>query len=62
MLLKSRYDRPRLIQRTHVQLIVDTPPLKEGSGKELRRLHDNVQQHVPLRLWDVTYLEGSSPR
>lgn len=46
MLLKSRYDRPRLIQRTHVQLIVDTPPLKEGSGKELRCLHDNVQQHA----------------
>ena len=44
--LKSRYDRPRLIQHTHVQLIVDTPPLKEGSGRELRRLHDNVQQHV----------------
>ena len=44
--LKSRYDRPRLIQRTHVQLIVNTPPLKEGSGKELRRLHDNVQQHA----------------
>ena len=44
--LKSRYNRPRLIQRTHVQLIVDAPPLKEGNGKELRRLHDTVQQHV----------------
>ena len=28
--LKSRYDRPRLIQRTHVQLILDTPPIKEA--------------------------------
>ena len=44
--LKSRYDRPRLIQRTHVQLIVDAPSMKEGSGKELRALHDTVQQHV----------------
>ena len=44
--LKSRYNRPRLIQRTHVQFILDTPPLKEGNGKELRRLHDTVQQHV----------------
>ena len=44
--LKSRYNRPRLIQRTHVQLVVNTPPLKEGSGKELQRLHDNVHQHV----------------
>ena len=44
--LRSRYNRPRLIQRTHVQLIVDASPLKEGSGKELRRLHDTIQQHV----------------
>ena len=44
--LKFRYNRPRLTQHTHVQLIVDNPPLKEGSGKELRRLHDNVHQHV----------------
>ena len=33
--LKPRYDRPRLIH---------TPPIKEGSGKELRHLHDVVQQ------------------
>ena len=44
--LKARYDRPRLIQRTHVQFIIDAPPLKEGSGRELRRLHDVIQQHV----------------
>ena len=44
--LKARYDRPRLIHRTHVQMIVDTPSLKEGHGKELRQLHDNIQQHV----------------
>ena len=44
--LKSRYDRPRLIQRTHVQLILDTPPIKEGSGREQRRLLDVVQQHL----------------
>lgn len=28
-----------------MQLIVDAPPLKEGSGKELQQLHDTVQQH-----------------
>ena len=44
--LKSRYDKPRLIQRTHVQFIVDAPPMKEGSGRELRALHDTVQQHA----------------
>ena len=44
--LKSRYNRLRLIQRTHVQLITDAPCLRDGSGKELRALHDTVQQHV----------------
>ena len=27
-------------------MIVDTLLLKEGNGRELRRLHDTVQQHV----------------
>ena len=43
--LQRRYDRPRLIHRTHVQTIVKTPQLKDGTGKELRQLHDKVQQH-----------------
>ena len=29
--LKSRYDRPRLIHQTHVHLILEAPPLKEGT-------------------------------
>lgn len=44
--LKARYDRPRLIHQTHVRMILEAPPLKDGSGKELRRLYDAVQQHV----------------
>ena len=44
--LKSRYDRPRLIYRTHVQKIMDVPPLKDNNGRDLRRLHDMVQQHL----------------
>lgn len=44
--LKSRYNRPRVTHRAHVRMIVDAPPLKEGSGKELRRLHDTLQQHL----------------
>ena len=44
--LKSRYDRPRLIHREHVQLIMNTAPLRDGSGKELKRLHDAIQQHT----------------
>ena len=44
--LQARYDRPRLIHQTHVRLILEAPSLKEGTGKELRRLHDTVQQHL----------------
>ena len=44
--LQSRYDRPRLVHKGHVQMILEAPPLKEGSGRELRRLHDVVQQHL----------------
>ena len=44
--LKSRYNRPRIIHRTHVQRIVDASILKDGTGKELRRLHDTILQHL----------------
>ena len=39
--LQARYDRPRLIHRTHVRMILEAPQLVEGSGKELRKLHDS---------------------
>ncbi len=42
--LKSRYNRPRLIHQAHVRKIYEVANLKEGSGKELRQLHDTVQQ------------------
>ena len=44
--LKARYDRPRLIHQTHVKKIIEATTLKDGSGRELRRLHDTVQQHL----------------
>ena len=44
--LKARYDRPRLIYKAHVKMILEAAPLKDGNGKELRTLHDTVQQHV----------------
>jgi hypothetical protein len=44
--LKARFNRPRLIHQTHVKCILVAPPLKEGSEKELRKLHDTVQQHL----------------
>ena len=44
--LQARYNRPRLIHQTHVRMIMDAAPLKDGNGKEIRRLHDVVQQHL----------------
>lgn len=41
--LKARYDRPRLIHQSHVR---EVPGLKEGTGREIRRFHDTVQQHL----------------
>ncbi len=44
--LQSRYDRPRFIHQAHVKIILDAPSLKEGTGRELRKLHDLAQQHL----------------
>ena len=44
--LKARYDRPRLIHQTHVRMILEATSLRDGTGKELCRLHDVVQQHL----------------
>ena len=57
--LKARYDRPRLIHQTHVRMILEATPLKDGTGKELRRLHDVVQQH--LRALKAMDYEPSGP-
>ena len=43
---KYCYDCPCLIHQTHVRMILEAPPLKEGSSKELCGLHDIVQQHL----------------
>ncbi len=32
--------------QAHVSVILDAPNLKEGSGRELRHLHDTVNQHL----------------
>jgi hypothetical protein len=57
--LKARYDRPRLIHQTHMRMILEAPALKDGNGKELRYLHDTVQQH--LRALKAMSYEPSSP-
>ena len=42
----NRYNRPRMVHQTHVRRIVEAPSLRDGTGKELRALHDTVVQHL----------------
>ena len=44
--LQQRYDKPRFIHQSHVKAIVEAPTVKSGNAKELRLLHDTVNQHV----------------
>ena len=44
--LQTRYDRPRMVHQTHVHRIVEASSLRDGTGKELRTLHDTVVQHL----------------
>ena len=44
--LKRQYNRPRLLHEIHVKAIVEAQTLKDGTGKELRRLHDCLVQHL----------------
>ena len=45
-MFKGPLQLPKLIHQAHVKKIADTPSLKDGSGKELRRLHNTAQQHI----------------
>ena len=44
--LKAHYDQPRLVHQVHIKTILEAPSLKDGTGKELWKLHDTVQQHL----------------
>ena len=60
--LKARFNCPSLIHHTHVRMISEAPVLKDGTGKELRHLHDTAQQHIhALRPWAMSLLVHSSP-
>ena len=43
---EEHYDRSHLLHQAHVRAIVEAPSLKDGSGKELHRLHDVLVQHL----------------
>ena len=57
--LENRYNKPRLIHQAHVKEIIEVPSLRDNSAKEIRRLHDVLQQH--LRALKAMKKEPSSP-
>ena len=44
--LQECYGRPCLIHQAHLRAIIDAPSIKDGNGRELRRLHDKANQHM----------------
>ena len=57
--LKNRFNCSRLLHHTHVKRIYEIPNVKEGSGRELRKLRDVSQQH--LRALKAKSQEPSGP-
>ena len=57
--LKAHYDIPQFIHQTRIRTIIEATALSDGTGKELRRLHDVVQQH--LRALKAMEYEPSGP-
>ena len=47
--LQKRYDRPRLIHQAHIRAVIEAPPLRDGTGKELRHVHDVINHHTCMR-------------
>ena len=41
-----RYDKPRFIHQSYVRPIVEAPLVKSGNAKELRQLHDVINQDL----------------
>ena len=60
-LSSARYDRPRLIHQPHVKTILDAALLKEGTGKDIRKLHDTVLQHLHVCASKSMGYEPSGP-
>ena len=44
--LQEGYNCPHQIHQKHICRIVEAPPLKDGTGKEIRALHNLVVQHL----------------
>ncbi|XP_025407382.1 uncharacterized protein LOC112681329 [Sipha flava] len=59
--LLHRYDNKSLIIQSHIRSILDVPPVKPGSSKDLQELHSLVTNHVavlealgqPVEHWDA---------
>ena len=43
---KKRYDQPRAVHEAYVKVIVEYSKMKDGTGNELRKLHDTMLQNL----------------
>ena len=44
--MPSGNNRPRLIHQAHICAILEAAPLKDGHGRQLRKLHNVANQHL----------------
>lgn len=69
-LLKSRFENKQLIVHHHIQAILDLPVLSKESASNLRKLIDDVRQHLcaltklsqPVQTWDTLLIHLITPK
>lgn len=69
-LLKSRFENKRLIVHHHIQALFDLPIISKESCVNLRKLIDDVQQHLcaltkleqPVQTWDTLLIHLITPK
>jgi len=69
-LLKTRFDNKRLIVHHHIQALLDLPVLLKESCVGLRKLIDDIQQHLcalakleqPVQTWDTLLIHLITPK
>ncbi|XP_018400324.1 PREDICTED: uncharacterized protein LOC108777841 [Cyphomyrmex costatus] len=69
-LLKSRFENKRLIVHHHIQALLDLPVLTKESCTGMRKLIDDIQQHMvaltklkqPVQSWDILLIHLLTPK
>lgn len=69
-LLKARFENTRLIVHHHIQALLELPIISKESAGSLRKLIDDVQQHLcaltkleqPVQAWDTLLIHLITPK